>query len=82
MLTVYTILGWVGALVYVTAYFLVSTKKIRSDKPLFHLLNITGAVFMVANAMGQLDYPNVFVNVVWAGIGLFALYLIHKTSQG
>ncbi|MBN8652379.1 MAG: hypothetical protein J0L67_13170 [Cytophagales bacterium] len=78
MLNIYTILGWAGALAYITAYFLVSTKKIRADKPLFHWLNITGAVLMVINAVSQFDYPNVFVNVVWAVIALFALYFYNK----
>ncbi|MBN8578968.1 MAG: hypothetical protein J0L66_18655 [Cytophagales bacterium] len=78
MLNVFTLLGWVGALSYISAYFLVSTKRIQADKPLFHWLNIAGGVLMVVNALSQLDYPNVFVNAVWAVIGLFALYYFNK----
>jgi lipid-A-disaccharide synthase-like uncharacterized protein len=74
----YTILGWIGALSYITAYFLVSTKKIQADKPLFHWLNITGGLLMVANALSQSDYPNVFVNSAWAVIGFLALYYFNK----
>jgi len=80
VLNLYTILGWAGALFYITAYILVSAKKIQADKPLFHWLNITGGLLMVINALGQLDYPNVFVNAVWAIIGLFALYYYNKRT--
>lgn len=68
------IIGWIGALLYIIAYFLVSIKKIRADHLTFQLLNISGGVCLIVNSLHQSDYPSVFTNGVWAAIGVFAIF--------
>lgn len=68
------IIGWIGALLYIIAYFLVSVKKIQADHLTFQLLNISGGICLIVNSMHQADYPSVFTNGVWAAIGVFAIY--------
>ena len=68
------VIGWIGALLYIIAYFLISIKKLQADQVIFQLLNILGGVCLVVNSLHQSDYPSVFTNGVWASIGIFAIY--------
>ena len=37
------ILGWIGALLVILAYFMVSTRRVAGDALAYQLLNIAGA---------------------------------------
>ncbi|MGS2740411.1 CBU_0592 family membrane protein [Sinomicrobium sp. M5D2P17] len=76
---VYTIIGWIGAIVFIIAYFLLSVKLISAEKPLYHYLNAIGGVCLVVNALHLSDLPNVVVNVVWTSIALLAVYRIYRS---
>lgn len=73
---IFTIIGWVGAVVYVMAYLLLVIKKISSDGWLYHLLNLLGAICLIVNGVVLADFPNVTVNVIWAVIAVFAIFRI------
>ncbi len=68
------ILGWCGAFFVVLAYALVSTRRVEGDSPWYQSLNIVGAMLLLANTAYEGAYPSSFVNVVWIGIAIFALY--------
>lgn len=42
------------------------------------MLNILGAVCLIANGFALNDFPNIVVNAVWAGIGVYAIVKIVK----
>lgn len=67
------IAGWSGVAAYVVSYLLLSIDVLKSSQYLFHLLNIVGAVGLIADAAFHRDPPNLAVNVVWLTIGLFAV---------
>lgn len=68
------VIGWTGAFLYVTAYFLLSIKKLHADDVTYQLMNIFGGLCLIVNSFHQNDYPSMFTNLVWAGIGIFAIY--------
>lgn len=68
------IIGWIGAFLYIIAYFLLSIKKLQPDKLAYQLLNILGGACLIVNSLHQSDYPSIFTNAVWATIGIFAIY--------
>lgn len=68
------IIGWGGALLFILAYFLLSIRKLQPDRLTYQLLNIMGGVCLVINSVHTRDYPSVFTNLIWAGIGVFAIY--------
>ena len=68
------ILGWCGAFFVVLAYALVSTRRVEGDSPWYQSLNIVGAMLLLANTAYEGAFPSSFVNVVWIGIAIFALY--------
>ena len=73
--------GWVGSVSYVVAYLLLSLNKIRSDKTMYHALNVVGAIGLIIDAFYLKDYPNLAVNVVWSSIAFFAIYRIGKKKS-
>lgn len=70
------IIGWVGAVMYILAYLLLTLGRLRSDSILYHFLNVLGAIGLIANAFHFNDYPNVVTNLLWLGIGSFAIIVI------
>ena len=68
------IIGWTGALLFIAAYLLLSIGKLKPDKSPYQLLNILGGVCLVVNSVHTHDYPSVITNLIWASIGVFAIY--------
>jgi hypothetical protein len=67
------ILGWIGSAEVIIAYGLNSYQKMKSDSPLFQILNLTGATFLIINTIYYHAYPSAFINVVWVIIAAFAI---------
>ena len=51
------VIGWIGALLYIIAYFLISIKKLQADQVIFQLLNILGGVCLIVNSLLSLIIP-------------------------
>ena len=66
--------GWIGAIIFIVSYLLLSLEYISAKNYLYHILNGLGAICLVLNALLISDYPNVFVNGAWGLIALLALY--------
>ena len=67
------ILGWIGAICLLLAYFLVSRKKLAGDSLNYQLLNLVGGALLTINSLYYGAFPSVAVNVVWIGIAIFTL---------
>lgn len=68
-----TIAGWMGALFTVTAYALVSLKRLDADMPIFHLMNMMGGALLAFSSATSGAWPSTTVNVIWLLIGAQAL---------
>lgn len=67
------VIGWVGALALLVAYALVSQRRVAGDAISYQFLNLGGSMFLLLNAAYYGAYPSSFVNVLWAGIGMYTL---------
>lgn len=77
---IYTTIGWIGAFLFVIAYWLLATDKLKVNKPTYHWLNVLGAILLVINAIAIADYPTVAVNLIWGIIAfLTCLKIKHKS---
>jgi hypothetical protein len=74
------VVGWAGALLILAAYALVSARRVAPDSVLYQGLNIFGAAGFVVNGIAHGAMPSAILNVVWIGIGLFALSRRGKTA--
>ena len=75
-MSVFSIVGWIGAITFIMAYFLLSTKRLSADKITYHALNALGGLCLVINSWSLNDTPTLFVNFVWMGIALYSVLRI------
>ena len=73
MATVVELVGWAGALAVLLAYGLVSAERVTSRSWSYQLLNIGGAIGLVINSSWNGAIPSAVVNLIWIGIGVYAL---------
>jgi hypothetical protein len=66
-------LGWYGAVAILGAYALVSFRRIRPDGAIYQLLNLTGALGIMAISAAKGVTQSVILNACWAGIAFVAL---------
>ena len=67
------ILGWVGTILYLVAYALVSIKKVEGDSVVYQGMNIVAGALLVINTLYLRAYPSAGLNVAWIGIGMVTL---------
>jgi hypothetical protein len=71
--------GWAGAVLVLVAYALVSTNRLAPKSWRYQALNIGGAVGLVINSAWNNAIPSAVVNLIWIGIGLYALRPANRT---
>ncbi|MFK7935488.1 MAG: hypothetical protein AB8G22_18375 [Saprospiraceae bacterium] len=64
-------LGWIGSILLIAAYVLVSKNKITAQQSVYQLLNLFGSLLLIVNTVYYGAYPSAAVNVIWVFIGLF-----------
>jgi hypothetical protein len=76
------IIGWAGAALILGAYALLSANRLRAESLTYHLMNILGAAGFVINSGYNGALPSAVMNVVWIGIGVYALAQMRRRSSG
>jgi hypothetical protein len=71
--TFVAIAGWVAAALILGGYGLLSFGKIQPRSLLYQVMNIVGAAGFIINCTYNSAWPSVALNVVWMGIGFYAL---------
>ena len=71
-------IGWVGALLLLAAYALVSMRKLEGDSLVYQLLNMLGGTFLIVNSFHYKAFPSVGVNVAWIGIAIYSMIRIRR----
>jgi hypothetical protein len=65
--------GWYGVLAILLAYLLVSFNALTTKSVAYQLLNLTGALGIIGEALSKKDVQPAVLNSVWAIIALIAL---------
>jgi len=68
--------GWAAALLILAAYGLLSAGKLTAQDRSYQWMNVVGAAGFIINSGWNGAIPSAALNVVWAGIGLAALWKI------
>lgn len=69
--------GWYGVFAILIAYALLSFGVIVSRSYVYQLLNLTGALGIVAEAWSKKDRQPAVLNVVWAAVALMAVVRLY-----
>jgi hypothetical protein len=75
------IAGWIAAVLILAAYGLLSAGKLTGKSVAYQVMNIVGAIGFVINTGYNGAYPSAVLNVIWVGIGAWALVKI-RASRG
>ena len=70
------IAGWIGALLILAAYLLLSMGKVTGQSALYQAMNVAGAAGFIVNGWWHGALPSAALNVVWMLIGGVALWRI------
>ena len=68
------IIGWIGAVLIVGAYFFNINGKLKSNSPVYILSNLLGGIFFTINTLIHKAYPSMIVNIIWVIIAVAALF--------
>lgn len=75
------IVGWIGAVLILTAYALNSSGKMKASDRSYQIMNVVGAAAFIINSGYNHAFPSAALNVVWMGIGIFALARMSSISS-
>lgn len=67
------ILGWYGVIAILTAYILLNFDVLSNKNLAYQVLNLTGAVGIMLDALDDKNYQPFVLNIIWALVALIAL---------
>jgi len=73
--------GWLGALLILLAYALLSTGRIEGRSRVYQWLNLVGAAGFIVNSGWKGAWPSAALNVIWLGIGVVTLWRLGRGPQ-
>lgn len=68
--------GWMGTVLIVSAYFLVSNGYVGGDSSVYQLMNLSGAVFLGISLLVKKAWPALTLQIIWSVIAISALVTI------
>ena len=66
-------IGWIGFILIIGAYLFVTLKLLDVSSTTYHLMNLSGALWLVVNAKHKEAKPLFWLNVVWSLIAVIGL---------
>lgn len=81
MVLVIEILGWIGAVLIILSYFLLTHHDLTSRSKIYQGMNLVGAVLLAINLFFNKAYPSFAINVVWFFIAIYGFYNIYKVKK-
>lgn len=75
------VIGGVGTVLVLAAYFLLSTGRIHSKTFIFQGMNLTGAVLLTIYGFLLLAWATVALNTIWGIIALVALFRVLRMQR-
>jgi len=82
LITLVTLLGWVGAVAALLAYGMVTKGRWTAGSRAFQVTNVTAAALMLLVAAANEVWPSVAANAAWIVIGVHALATFRARAQG
>lgn len=75
------IVGWIGAVLILAAYALLTAGRIEAKSVAYQVMNVVGALGFIVNSGWNGAIPSAALNVVWAGIGIAAIASIVRARR-
>ena len=69
-------MGWAGAILILGAYILLTLGRIQAQSVAYQAMNVFGAAGFIINGWANGALPSATLNIIWMGIGVYALWRI------
>ncbi len=73
--------GWLGALLILGSYILVSAGRLTGQSPAYQWMNVAGALGFVINSGWHGAIPSTALNVVWCLVGIGTLWSLARKAR-
>jgi hypothetical protein len=75
---IYSLFGWGGMIIIIFSYILFSTKILKKDYVLYHLLNFLGAMGLAVSTFSNESWPALTLSLIFAVISIIYMVNILK----
>lgn len=75
------VVGWTGAVLILGAYVLLTLGKVEARSVAYQGMNVVGAAGFIVNGWANGALPSAVLNVIWMGIGVFALWQMRRPAS-
>lgn len=76
--TLLVVLGWSGAALSLTAYAMVTHRRLAPDSVTYQLMNVCGSTALAVSATANEAWPSAAVSVIWVLIGVQAVLMARR----
>jgi hypothetical protein len=80
IIELHDVIGFLGAIAILLAYFLLQAKKMSPDGLIYSVLNLVGAVLILFSLINAWNLTAVFIEIIWFGLSLVGIYRWYKSS--
>lgn len=77
----FSIISWIGMILILTSYFLLSSKRVNSHSVIYNSLNLLGGIGIVISTFYTRSWPAMTLNIIWSGIAVITLIKIKKQKR-
>ena len=77
---IFDIFGWVGMILVLVAYMLLSANKIDNGR-LYQILNLLAALFMAIGLFPKNAWFSFALQIVWGGVAIIAIFRMAKKKK-
>ncbi|AQW82931.1 CBU_0592 family membrane protein [Campylobacter pinnipediorum] len=78
---IFQIIGFLGMLCVVGAYFLLQIEKINQKSLAYQLTNLVGAILLIVSLLVHFNLGSFLIEVFWIFITLYGIYKIYQESK-
>ena len=72
------IIGWIGLLIMITCYYLLSKGRMKGRSNVYQFLNLVGASMLGINAVAQRAWPLLALEIFWCYISISTLVSLNS----
>ena len=73
-MTLIGIIGWLGTILIVSAYFLNISKRLSQESKTYLLINILGSTLLATSLITKQSWDGVALQAVWILISMYGIY--------
>ncbi len=79
MITIFELLGWIGMITFLVAYYGISSGKMKVNSLVYQWMNLGGAIAVGLSVLNKHAWPAFALEVVWGAIAVVMILRLIKT---